>query len=199
MDFYFPYRNPNFHSSSEVIPNHKTSNSFHGKEAEKKRPNKQRNISNNNKITSSKVKLSTDPQSVAARERRHRISDKFKILRSLIPGCDTRNMDTVSMLEEAIQYVKYLKSQIWLHQTMISFDNFEDYNDATRSYNNNLDQYPHQDFQTLDHFDHFYGDYHHHEMLPQLGFAASSLKVEGHEDNMVYLSHDDHHHHAIYP
>ncbi|XP_014511795.1 transcription factor bHLH140 [Vigna radiata var. radiata] len=65
------------------------------------------------------VRLSTDPQSVAARERRHRISDRFKILQSMVPGGS--KMDTVSMLEEAIQYVKYLKTQIWLHQTMINF------------------------------------------------------------------------------
>ncbi|CAJ1948536.1 unnamed protein product [Sphenostylis stenocarpa] len=65
------------------------------------------------------VRLSTDPQSVAARERRHRISDRFKILQSMVPGGS--KMDTVSMLEEAIQYVKYLKAQIWLHQTMINF------------------------------------------------------------------------------
>ncbi|KAL3622752.1 hypothetical protein CASFOL_032007 [Castilleja foliolosa] len=63
------------------------------------------------------MKLSTDPQSVAARQRRHRISDRFKILRSLVPGGS--KLDTVSMLEEAIHYVKFLKAQIWLHQAMI--------------------------------------------------------------------------------
>ncbi|KAF5754992.1 putative transcription factor bHLH family [Helianthus annuus] len=191
MDFFFHYRNPNFQSSSVVITNNKSTNSFHGKEGERKR-NKR---TNNNKM-STKVKLSTDPQSVAARERRHRISEKFKILRSLIPGGDTRNMDTVSMLEEAIQYVKHLKSQIWLHQTMISFENFDGYHDhdAGRNYNH-LDQYPHQDFHPSGHFN---DDYHHHEMLPQLGFAeGSSLKVED-EDHVVSLSHD-HHHHALYP
>ncbi|KAK8925670.1 Transcription factor LAX PANICLE [Platanthera zijinensis] len=61
------------------------------------------------------TKLSTDPQSVAARERRHRISDRFRTLKSLVPGGS--KMDTVSMLEEAIHYVKFLKAQIWLHQT----------------------------------------------------------------------------------
>ncbi|XP_057801173.1 transcription factor bHLH140 [Salvia miltiorrhiza] len=70
------------------------------------------------------VKLSTDPQSVAARQRRHRISDRFKILQSLVPGGS--KMDTVSMLEQAIQYVKFLKTQIWLQQAMINLVDVDD-------------------------------------------------------------------------
>ncbi|XP_078436022.1 transcription factor bHLH140-like protein [Wolffia australiana] len=70
------------------------------------------------KKRTSAVKLSTDPQSVAARERRHRISHRFKILQSLVPGGS--KMDTVSMLEEAIHYVKFLQTQIILHQTAVA-------------------------------------------------------------------------------
>ncbi|KAL3531669.1 hypothetical protein ACH5RR_005190 [Cinchona calisaya] len=71
------------------------------------------------------LKLSTDTQSIAARERRHRISERFKILQSLVPGGS--KMDTVSMLDEAIHYVKFLKTQIWLHQTMIDFVDADDH------------------------------------------------------------------------
>ncbi|MCE3049276.1 hypothetical protein HAX54_044509 [Datura stramonium] len=91
-----------FSSSSKIIIN--------GKEKKKNKglPSSARKV----------MKLSTDPQSVAARERRHRISDRLKILQSLVPGGS--KMDTVTMLEEAIHYVKFLKTQIWLHQTMIN-------------------------------------------------------------------------------
>ncbi|CAL1378680.1 unnamed protein product [Linum trigynum] len=85
------------------------------------------NVSHNNKHKPKKkgggvgnycCKLSTDPQSVAARERRHRISDRFKILQSLVPG--GAKMDTVSMLDQAIHYVNFLKAQILIHQTLIN-------------------------------------------------------------------------------
>ncbi|WOH01988.1 hypothetical protein DCAR_0521375 [Daucus carota subsp. sativus] len=94
MDYYFIYGNNTNYNETQQLEKKK------GKKKGKKQA-----------CGSKEVKLSTDPQSVAARERRHRIREKFKILQSLVPGGS--KLDTVSMLEEAILYVKYLKSQVW--------------------------------------------------------------------------------------
>ncbi|KAH7848182.1 hypothetical protein Vadar_034714 [Vaccinium darrowii] len=53
---------------------------------------------------------SNDPQSVAAKNRRERITERLKILQELIPNGS--KVDLVTMLEKAISYVKFLQLQV---------------------------------------------------------------------------------------
>ncbi|XP_057493247.1 transcription factor RSL2-like [Actinidia eriantha] len=66
--------------------------------------------------TSSKGRASrgsaTDPQSLYARKRRERINERLKILQNLVPN--GTKVDISTMLEEAVQYVKFLQLQIKL-------------------------------------------------------------------------------------
>ncbi|XP_057794351.1 transcription factor bHLH139-like isoform X2 [Salvia miltiorrhiza] len=70
----------------------------------------------NEKINNSKARASrgsaTDPQSLYARRRRERINERLKILQNLVPN--GTKVDISTMLEEAVQYVKFLQLQIKL-------------------------------------------------------------------------------------
>ncbi|KAI4298553.1 hypothetical protein L6164_032100 [Bauhinia variegata] len=55
----------------------------------------------------------TDPQSLYARRRRERINERLRILQNLVPN-GTKVVDISTMLEEAVQYVKFLQLQIKL-------------------------------------------------------------------------------------
>ncbi|XP_024021064.1 transcription factor bHLH81 [Morus notabilis] len=53
----------------------------------------------------------THPRSIAERVRRTRISDRIRKLQELVPNMD-KQTNTADMLEEAVEYVKYLQRQI---------------------------------------------------------------------------------------
>ncbi|PPR89681.1 hypothetical protein GOBAR_AA31003 [Gossypium barbadense] len=72
------------------------------------------------------VRISDDPQSVAARHRRERISEKIRILKRLVPG--GTKMDTASMLDEAIRYGGRTRRRVKRHER----DVVQDRRDAAR-------------------------------------------------------------------
>ncbi|KAK7300701.1 hypothetical protein RJT34_11549 [Clitoria ternatea] len=62
------------------------------------------------KTAKPKSNPSKDSQSVAAKNRRERISERLKILQELVPNGS--KVDLVTMLEKAISYVKFLQLQV---------------------------------------------------------------------------------------
>ncbi|KAM4087742.1 hypothetical protein ACB094_07G018700 [Castanea mollissima] len=67
-------------------------------------------FTNANKKPKPKSSLSKDPQSIAAKNRRERISERLKVLQELVPNGS--KVDLVTMLEKAISYVKFLQLQV---------------------------------------------------------------------------------------
>ncbi|KAH7433737.1 hypothetical protein KP509_07G083400 [Ceratopteris richardii] len=51
-----------------------------------------------------------DPQSIAARTRRERFSDRIRTLQRLVPNAE--RLDTVSMLGQTLEYVRFLQHQV---------------------------------------------------------------------------------------
>ncbi|GAA0169969.1 hypothetical protein LIER_40858 [Lithospermum erythrorhizon] len=64
---------------------------------------------------------SVTAQSIAARTRRKKISDKTVKLSKLIPGGSNKMNSTAEMLHAAFKYVKFMQAQVGILQTMSSF------------------------------------------------------------------------------
>ncbi|KAI3803749.1 hypothetical protein L1987_31911 [Smallanthus sonchifolius] len=87
------------------------SNWSHESSVSSKRPKGAVNPNSNGKTKASRGSA-TDPQSVYARKRRERINERLRILQKLVPN--GTKVDISTMLEEAVQYVKFLQLQIKL-------------------------------------------------------------------------------------
>ncbi|XP_073128809.1 uncharacterized protein [Henckelia pumila] len=73
-------------------------------------PKKQCDAASKNPKSPKSVSTAKDPQSIAAKNRRERISERLKTLQDLVPNGS--KVDLVTMLEKAISYVKFLQLQV---------------------------------------------------------------------------------------
>ncbi|KZV56220.1 hypothetical protein F511_13824 [Dorcoceras hygrometricum] len=99
------------------LTNGQSSSSF-SSEDDHSNASQDNNAASNSELNNSKGKAranrgsATDPQSLYARRRRERINERLRILQNLVPN--GTKVDISTMLEEAVQYVKFLQLQIKL-------------------------------------------------------------------------------------
>ncbi|KAL1206986.1 putative transcription factor [Cardamine amara subsp. amara] len=106
------------YSDSTIVNTGSRHESASPKPAGNKRPSTGENIQalkkpSNGTNGKAKPKATTspkDPQSLAAKNRRERISERLKVLQELVPN--GTKVDLVTMLEKAIGYVKFLQLQV---------------------------------------------------------------------------------------
>ncbi|KAI7730962.1 hypothetical protein M8C21_026177 [Ambrosia artemisiifolia] len=93
--------------------NKKNNGEMHGQSSSSCSSNDDLNrASNSDCKTRASKGTATDPQSLYARKRREKINERLKILQNLVPN--GTKVDISTMLEEAVEYVKFLKLQIQL-------------------------------------------------------------------------------------
>ncbi|KQK05129.1 uncharacterized protein LOC106866126 [Brachypodium distachyon] len=79
------------------------------------------------------VRISSEPQTVAARLRREKVSERLRALRRLVPGGGSGKMDTASMLHQAACYLSFLKAQLARFQAMAAADGRASYSSNSSS------------------------------------------------------------------
>ncbi|KAK9074705.1 hypothetical protein SSX86_003023 [Deinandra increscens subsp. villosa] len=82
----------------------------HSGESDQQAFKKQCTTNGTSKKSKQKSVQPKDPQSIAAKNRRERISERLKVLQDLVPNGS--KVDLVTMLEKAISYVKFLQLQV---------------------------------------------------------------------------------------